>query len=406
VTGVAARLAEERPAPRPTAPRRGPSLYVHVPFCEAKCSYCDFYSVPHDGGGRSRYVEALAEETRRRAPAELLPPTVFVGGGTPSALEDADFDALLASVRDVARPDATRLEGPPLEWTVECNPGSLTARKARALREAGVTRVSIGVQSFDDAILRSVGRVHDARTARAAVAIARDAGVPEVSVDLLFAIPGQGLETFARDLDLAVRLGTDHVSAYALLYEDGTVLERRRRDGGVVPEDEDVELAMLRLARERLGEAGFARYEVSNFAKPGRECRHNLNYWRNGEYLGVGASAASYLGGERRSNVASWREYESAVLAGRDPVAFAERLPPERAIGEEAMLRLRLAEGMSLGALSARWGIDAAARWDALLRRYVSAGLLARSDDGDRIALTERGLEVADGLLAEFVAGE
>lgn len=385
-----------------TAVRTGPALYVHVPFCESKCSYCDFYSVPHDGSGRARYVAALLEEGRRRAPADFLPATVFIGGGTPTALDDRDFDALLAGVAELAR---TREFGG-FEWTVECNPGSLTPRKARALRDAGVTRASIGVQSFDDRILRSVGRVHDARTARDAVHTARDAGIPAVSVDLLFAIPGPGIATFRADLDAAVALGTDHVSAYALLYEEGTVLTRRLDEGRVDPEEEDVELAMLRHARDRLGEAGFVRYEVSNFARPGFECRHNLNYWRNGEYLGVGASAASYLGGVRGANVASWREYETRILAGADACATSERLAPHAAAGEEVMLRLRLAEGLSLAALGARWGIDASARWGGLVRRYTAAGLLVRSPDGDRIALSERGLEVADAVLAEFIATE
>lgn len=379
------------------AARSGPSLYVHVPFCESKCAYCDFYSVAHDGRRETRYVEALAIEIARRAPPGFAPPTVFIGGGTPSALHDADFERLLAIVADAARPT------PDVEWTIECNPGSLTEKKAAAMRRAGVTRVSIGVQSFDDRVLRSVGRVHDAAEARRAVSIARGAGIPRVSVDLLFAIPGQGLDTFTRDLDEAVSLGTDHVSAYALLYEHGTTLTRRRDDGRVEPEDEDVELTMLRLARARLAQAGFRRYEISNFARPGAECRHNLVYWRNGEYLGVGASAASYLGGERRSNVASWSEWQDAVHAGREAVAHSERLDPARAMGEEVMLRLRLEEGLSLGDLSRRWGEDAQARYGALVRTMERRGLLAC--DGDRIRFTDAGFEVADAVLAEFVAG-
>jgi oxygen-independent coproporphyrinogen-3 oxidase len=225
-----------------------------------------------------------------------------------------------------------------------------------------------------------------------------------VSLDLLFAIPGQGLATFENDLREAVALGTDHVSAYALLYEHGTAMTRRHDEGLVEREDEDVELAMMRRAREVLGAAGFRRYEVSNFGRPGRECLHNVNYWRNGEYLGLGASAASHLGGERRTNVASWREYESAALAGEDAVAFSERLEPAAAMGEEVMLRLRMAEGFSLAALTARWGIDAARRYAALVRRFAEAGLVHVTDGGDRVAFSERGLEVADGVLAEFVA--
>ncbi len=380
----------------------GPAaLYVHVPFCEAKCSYCDFYSVPQGGVRESRYVEALAAEASARSPTGFAPRTVFIGGGTPTALGDDDFARLLALVREMTHPG-----GRLIEWTIEANPGSLTPWKARAMADAGVTRISLGVQSFDDAVLRSVGRVHDARTAREAVGIARASGVPFVSLDLLFAIPGQGLATFENDLREAVALGTDHVSAYALLYEHGTTMERRRDAGLVEREEEDIELTMMRRAREVLGAAGFVRYEVSNFARPGRECLHNINYWRNGEYLGLGASAAGYLGGERRTNVASWRDYETAALAGSDPVAFSERLDAGRAMGEEVMLRLRMAEGMSLAALSARWGIDAAARYGALVARFARAGLLDVTDGGDRVAFAERGLEVADGILAEFVASE
>jgi oxygen-independent coproporphyrinogen III oxidase len=376
-----------------------PSLYVHVPFCESKCSYCDFYSVAQGGVRESRYVDALAAEARRRTPEAFAPRTVFVGGGTPTALEDADFARLLDLVRELAAPG-----GRLVEWTVEANPGSLTPWKARAMAQAGVTRISLGVQSFDDAILRSVGRVHDAATAREAVAIARNSGVDAVSLDLLFAIPGQGLATFENDLREAVSLGTDHVSAYALLYEHGTTMKRRRDAGLVEPEEEDVELTMMRRAREVLGAAGFLRYEISNFGRPGRACLHNVNYWRNGEYLGLGASATSYLHGERRTAVASWREYEDASLAGRDVVAFAETLDPRRAMGEEVMLRLRMAEGMSLAALSRRWGIDAAARYADLVDRFAAAGLLEVAEGGDRLAFTERGLEVADGVLAEFLA--
>lgn len=393
-------------APAPISPdsasaRSGPSLYVHIPFCEAKCAYCDFYSVAHDGRRETRYVDAVALELARRAPTKFLPPTVFIGGGTPTALEDGDFERLLEHVARWAQPGPKGAAG--LEWTVECNPNSLTPAKAALLRSAGVTRVSIGVQSFDDAVLRSVGRVHDAQQAREAVATARTAGISRVSVDLLFAIPGQGLETFERDLEEAVALGTDHVSAYALLYEQGTALERRRSAGRLLPEAEDVELTMLRRARERLDAAGFRRYEISNFALPGCECRHNLVYWRNGEYLGVGASAASYVEGERRSNVASWTEWQEAIHAGREAVASRERLDPRRAMGEEVMCRIRLAEGLSLAELSARWGVDAAGRYARVIERLVKAGFLAASDGDDRIALTEEGLAVADAVIREFL---
>ena len=376
-----------------------PGLYVHVPFCEARCSYCDFYAVARGDATAHRYVAALQAEFARDVAEFSAPATAFVGGGTPTALDDGDFAAVLDLVAQHALPGG-RLR----EWTVECNPGSLTACKARLMAQAGVTRVSIGVQSFDDAILRSVGRVHDAREARRAVAIAREAGIAQVSVDLLFAIPGQGLATFRRDLDEALRLGTDHVSAYALLYEQGTPLTARRDRGLVTAEDEDVELTMMRVAREVLGAAGLSAYELSNFARPGAECRHNLNYWRNGPYRGLGPSAVSYLGGERRANVADWRVWQERVLRGEDPVASRERLPPPRAAREELMVRLRLASGVSLVQVEERWGTELRAPLAALLRRLGTADLLESDDELDRVRLTERGLEVADGIVAEILA--
>ncbi len=388
----------ERPGPSPSG-ELGAGLYVHVPFCEALCSYCDFYSVARGDVPRHRYVDALEAEIAMRTPAGFAPTTVFVGGGTPTALDDTDFERALAAIAGIATPP-----GRVREWTVECNPNSLTAEKARLLVEAGVTRASIGVQSFDDEILRSVGRIHSASEARDAVAIARAAGIGQVSIDLLFAIPGQGLETFRRDLDEALRLGTDHVSAYALLYEGGTNITSRKERGLVRPEDEDVELAMMRMAHEVLGAAGFDRYEVSNFGRPGAHCLHNVNYWRNGEYLGLGPSAVSYIGGERRSNVASWRTWQDQILAGEDTRVSSERLPPMRAAAEELMVRLRLAEGASLADVEERWRTDVSTRLEPLLRRLAKADLLEVPPDLDRIRLTERGLEVADGVIAEILA--
>ena len=377
-----------------------PGLYVHVPFCEAKCSYCDFYSVARGDVPAHRYADSLQAEIEQRLTSTSLiqPATVFVGGGTPTALDDAQFERVLGLIAAVALPG-----GRMREWSVECNPGSLTPTKARLMVQAGVTRASIGVQSFDDTILRSVGRVHDAAEAREAITIARDAGLDQVSLDLLFAIPGQGLATFRRDLDEAIRLGTDHVSAYALLYEDGTTLTRKLDEGLVEAEDEDVELTMMRLARQVLGDAGFDAYEISNFARPGAACRHNVNYWRNGAYIGLGPSAVSYWEGERRGNVADWRQWQTRVLGGDDPIVSSERLPPSTAAREELMVRMRLAEGASLAAIEQRWGIPLRDELREPLLRFQDAGLLQADSELDHVQFTERGLEVADGVLAELL---
>lgn len=383
-------------APLPTT---GPGLYVHVPFCEAVCSYCDFYSVAWGSVERTRYLDALEVEAERRAPEGFRPWTVFIGGGTPSSLAMADLDRLLQLVNHLAA-DGSGLR----EWTVENNPNSLTPERAKLMVEAGVTRLSIGVQSFDDAILRSVGRVHDAQQARKAVGVAREAGVAQVSIDLLFALPGQGFASFRRDLDSALELEVDHISAYALLYEPGTVLTERLSAGKVVPEEEDVELAMLRLAEQELGRAGFERYEVSNFARPGAECLHNLNYWRNGDYLGLGPSAASFLHGERRKNVPDWRAWEQQVLAGDDPCVESERLEGAAALGESLMLGLRLREGVDLAELSRRHGVDAQAIHGARLDEFRTRGWIETMGPGSRLRLTRRGVELTDGIVGQLIA--
>jgi len=374
------------------------ALYVHVPFCDTKCSYCDFYSLP--GGRRGRdpaaYLGALDAELALRAPEGFRPSTVFVGGGTPTVLSAEELTRLGSILRE--RVDLSGC----VEWSVEANPGTLDGGRIEALLASGVDRVSVGVQSFDDRILRSVGRRHDAAAAREAIRALLAAGVPRVSLDLLFAVPGQGRDTFERDLDEALALGTTHLSCYALLYEEGTALAAREARGAVRREDEDLEREMLLSARARLREAGLRAYEISNFARPGHECRHNLVYWRNDAYLGIGASAASYLDGERRTNVRDLRAYLERVAAGEDPVAERERLGPRESMGETVMLQLRTDEGARLSDLGERTGLDAVSLLAPLVRRLAAAGLL--EFDGDRFRLAEDGLPVADAVAAEFLA--
>jgi oxygen-independent coproporphyrinogen-3 oxidase len=388
-------IAPEAP-PLARAPCR--ALYVHVPFCETKCSYCDFYSLPGGRKGREpeAYLDALDRELARRAPEGFAPETIFVGGGTPTVLSPGELTRLGAILR--ARCDLSGLR----EWTVEANPGTLDRARIDALLACGVDRVSVGVQSFDDRVLKSVGRIHDAAQARAAVRDLLAAGVPRVSADLLFAIPGQDEATFARDLDEAIALGTTHLSCYALLYEEGTTMTARERRGLVRRQDEELERTMLLRARERLREAGFRAYEISNFAVPGQECLHNLVYWRNGPYLGVGVSAASFVGGARSSNVRDLRAYMERVDRDEDPAAERESLDPRGALGETVMLGLRLDEGVRFDDLRARTGLDARAEFAPLLRRLSGAGLVAVDDAGFR--LTDEGIPVADGVIAEFIA--
>jgi oxygen-independent coproporphyrinogen-3 oxidase len=291
-----------------------------------------------------------------------------------------------------------------VEWSVESNPGTLGPATLDALRAMGADRLSVGVQSFEDVLLRSVGRIHTGAQAEEAVRSAVASGFPRVSVDLLFAVPGQGEETFHRDLDRALDLGTTHLSCYALLYEEGTSLTRRESRGLVQREDEDAEVRMLRHARARLRAAGFRAYEISNFALPGHECLHNLVYWRNEPYLGVGVAATSFLGGVRSTAVRDLRAYIDRITTSGDATVERESLEPAAALGETIMLGLRMDEGLSLSALSLRHDPGAVAALVPVLRSFAARGLVHFDDDVFRI--TEDAIPLTDEIVLALMPEE
>ena len=353
-----------------------PHLYVHVPFCARKCPYCDFNSHEGRDGEVDAYVDAVLAEAAARAEG-LRPRTVFVGGGTPTHPDEARIDRLLAGLR--SRIDLSAVE----EFTVEANPGTFTPGKIRALLRNGVDRVSLGVQSFDDRRLKALGRIHDAADAVRSVEMLRAAGMPRISLDLILATPGQTLSEQRRDVARAIDLAPEHVSTYVLTYEEGTAFGTALSEGRMSPPDEDRDLAHLRAACDDLGSAGYARYEVSNHARPGRESLHNLGYWRNAEWVGLGAGAHSHVGGRR------WKNAD-------DPAEYARR------VFESLMMGLRLVEeGVDLAALAVRHDIDPAVEHGEAIARHVAAGLLER--DGARLRCTPRGLDVLQRILLDFV---
>ncbi len=375
-------------------PAAGTPLYVHLPFCAAKCTYCDFYSVPAEGHDLGGMVDAILEEARQRAPER--PRTVFLGGGTPSLLPPALLRRLLDGLDAL-----TGFRASAEEVTAECNPESLDLERARVLLEGGVRRVSIGFQSLRPEVLESFGRVHDVDQAFAAFAAARRAGVPWVSVDLIFAAPGLEPEAWREDLARVLALGPDHLSAYALIFEPGTRFETERRRGRIQPVPEEDELAMFHATRELAGGAGLDAYEVSNFAKNGAQCLHNVNYWRNGPYLGLGPSAASHVDGVRSVNVRSVEGYRARLGADRDPVTSSERLEPLARLGETWWLGLRLAAGLEPEAALAVAGLTGPDPAAETVARLVGEGLLERAEG--RVRLTERGLPLADAVGREFL---
>lgn len=365
--------------------REGPEragLYVHVPFCLTRCGYCDFNAYAGLGHLVPRYLEALRREAELVAPAwedaEFV--SVFFGGGTPTTVPAEGLGALLRSLRGTFR------LAPGAEVTVEANPDTVDEPYLSRLLEAGVTRLSMGVQSFDPAVLAALERVHSAASARAAYAAARRAGFRDVNLDLIYGAHGEGLESWRRTLEEAVALGPDHLSCYALTVEPATPLGRKVRLGLVPPPDPDLQAEMYEAACELLARAGYEHYEVSNWARPGHRCLHNLGYWEGRPYLGLGAGAHSFRDPARWWNVRPPQQYLELVEAGRLPVGGEEALSEEDRRLERLLLSLRVAEGVP-----AEWVPAGEAE------RFVEEGL-ARVGGG-RFALTDRGMFLANEVV-------
>ncbi len=375
------------------------SVYLHVPFCVSRCIYCDFYVVLEKSGGKEAYVEALCREIEARF-AGLQGydsiGTLYVGGGTPSLLPAAAYRRIFEAIR------AFLPLAPQAEITFEANPGGrheTMADTPEAYLEAGFNRISVGVQSLVDGELQKLSRVHTAAEAEAFVRRLQTAGWPNISIDLMYAVPGQTLASWRHTLDRAVALGVRHISMYGLKVEEGTALERllghpTARGAYALP-DEEANVAMYFEALNRLGEAGFQRYEFSNLARPGFESRHNLNYWNNGEYLALGVSAHGYLHGQRYETVRDLSRYLADPLAGE-----VSPCPPETQLENAIIFGLRKAEGIRISALEAAYGIDFQARYGHIVRRF-SPDYLRQIED--RLVLTDRAIPLSNAILAEFL---
>ncbi|MEA2709428.1 MAG: hypothetical protein QOF78_2029 [Phycisphaerales bacterium] len=374
------------------------ALYVHVPFCFHKCHYCDFYSITRQTPERmERFVDRILREADAwtRPPVTVRPRTIFFGGGTPTLLPVEAMSRLLDGLRE--RFDFSDVQ----EWTIEANPATVTAEYCRMLRAAGVDRLSFGAQSFDPRELKVLERHHDPDDVPRSIEIACAAGFSRLNLDLIFAIPGQDLAAWSDNLERAIGLNTPHISAYGLTFEPNTPIAVKKRLGQLHQIEESLELEMLRHTRRQLAAVGRPPYEVSNFATPGEECRHNLVYWTGGNYIGLGPSAASHVQGWRWRNRPHLGEWERAVDSALIPAIDVETLSPLRRAGELAMLLLRLTRGLNFADFAARTTFDARALWSDQIDRFSRAGLLDCDERGFR--LSERGLAVADALAAEFV---
>lgn len=374
-------------------------LYLHVPFCVARCGYCDFNTYLHEPGLAREYVAVLCAEIAawggRPEIAGRPAATVFLGGGTPSLLDPAEVAGILGAAR------AAFGLASGAEITLEANPGTVEAAKFRGFRAAGVNRLSLGIQAFQDRLLRVAGRDHSVADARRAVADGRAAGFANVSLDLIFALPGQTREEWAASLDEVVALAPEHVSVYGLTYEEGTPFHRERRAGRLRPVDEETEAAMFDLAIARLAAAGYEHYEISNFARPGFRSAHNQIYWRCGDYLGLGAGAHSCLDGRRFFNRRLPQEYIAAVRRAGTAEAGGEDLTPRQRLGEAMVLGLRLRDGVDLDEVRARFAPCGVAPDPGALDRLEGDGLLERR--GPRLRLTDRGVRLANEVFVALV---
>ena len=389
-------------------------LYIHVPFCSAICNYCNFNRGLFDADLKARYVEALVAEIEQaglkactttapdvvqtfRSAVSSRPAadTIFFGGGTPSLLEPAEIARIIAACESAFDIATDR------EVTLEANPESVSETRLAAYRRAGVNRLSFGVQSFREDELRRLSRLHSADRARAAFGEARAAGFDNVSLDLMMWLPEQRVSEWLESIDAAIALGPEHLSLYMLeVYPNAPLKDDMARARWSQAPDDDV-AAMYLAAMERLDEAGYGQYEISNVARPGRRSRHNLKYWQDGEWLGLGCGAHSTREGIRWKNVSSTEEYIARAARGGTLGVDVRRLTPDERLGDALFTGLRLVDGIDVNAIQTRYGVDVWRRFGADLEPFLEAGCLKR--DGSRLSLTRKGMLLAHEVMSVFV---
>jgi oxygen-independent coproporphyrinogen-3 oxidase len=383
----------------PLEPRGAAGIYLHIPFCAAICNYCNFNRGLHDPSVRRRYVDALIADIHRAADPSIAADTIFFGGGTPSLLEPAEVARVIQACRH-----SFDLSGD-CEITLEANPESSTAEALDGFRAAGVNRLSFGVQSFRDDELRRLGRLHSAATARAAVARARAAGFDNLSLDLMMWLPGQSPAHWLESVEQLIALQPDHASLYLLEIYPNAPLRDEMARAGLAPAPDDDAAEMYVRGLERLDAAGFEQYEISNVARPrARRSRHNLKYWQEGDWLAFGCGAHATFRGERWRTLSSTAEYIERIAVGAEVRVDRRVLTAEERVEEALFMGLRLTDGVDVGAVSRRHGIDIWSRYGSDLVPYVDAGLLEHVA-GRRLALTRRGMLLANDVMAVFIGG-
>lgn len=370
-------------------------IYIHIPFCKQRCRYCSFFSSTNEEKKRE-YIDALCKELRmRKNYTESNVDTIYIGGGTPSTLQKDDFEKIFATIGE----NFCVKEG--AEITLEANPDDLSRDYLAMLRSLPFNRLSMGVQSFDDALLKMLGRRHDSARAKEAFGDARAAGFDNISIDLMFALPGSTPESWSNDLKNAIELRPEHISAYNLTYEEGTALYKAAQSGSIVPLDEEGNLQQFTMLIEALEAAGYCHYEISNFARPGRESRHNSSYWHNVPYLGCGAAAHSYDGVSRQWNVADIALYIRGIKDGA-PDYEIEKLTESERYNDAVLTRLRTRDGLPLGWFRENFQEKYVEYILSAAAAHIERGTLTHTDN-DSIRLTKKGIFISDAIMRDLI---
>lgn len=384
--------------------RKELELYIHIPFCVRKCHYCDFLSAPSEDTTREQYIEALCREivSYKDMAVAYKVSTVFFGGGTPSLLSEEQFERIIKAIRETF--GETEQTVKKTEFTVECNPGTLTESLLSCLKKLGVNRLSLGLQSADNEELKLLGRIHTYEEFLESFRLARAAGFDNINVDLMQALPGQTVRGFGNTLQKVIALQPEHISAYSLIIEENTrFYEWYGKDSDKLP-SEDTEREIYKMTQSVLKDAGYVHYEISNYAKPGYECRHNCGYWTGTEYLGLGLGASSYIEGSRFEQTRELSEYLAGYAAGAECKSGrknSHKLSKEECMEEFMFLGLRLCAGISKTEFAERFGTDYETVYGKVTSGLIRAGLL--QETGERISLTEFGRDVSNIVLAEFL---
>lgn len=372
-------------------------LYIHIPFCEQKCAYCDFLSFPgYQEKNKARYIEALCKEMRLRlTDVWQMPDTIFIGGGTPTALSAAQLKMLLDTLEQCVDLSVVK------EFTVEANPGTVDDEKLSVLLAGGVNRLSFGVQSFDDVLLKRIGRIHTANEAEKAFCLARRAGFRNINLDLMYGLPGQTEVQWRHTVERAISLEPEHLSLYQLIPEPSTLLVRQMEAGVVPPVDEDGAAEWFEMQRDWLKVAGYHQYEISNYAREGYDSKHNQLYWNLDNYLGLGLGATGWMRPVRRSNTSSFQDYLSALEAGCCPSVDEEQLARDEQMSESVFMALRMNRGLGRARFQSLYGVDVAAVFNEAICEGIDKGWLVL--DKETLYLTNDGRRMGNWVFELFL---